>query len=223
MCGLHSHNITVTVMNKFLKHQDNKSSFFFITKIGIISSGLLMVQNLTAQKWSGLVSPQYDRVQMNQLSIGFQVLYSWHVQILTLQVYWHMQCSSKITASESKGNSKDLPKHFLAFLPTAVINICRSRLWHPLVCSAVQLLKAISRDAQDSGTIWCHAASLQVIHFLKLTPVWHSRGTPRQALCPFFYNVYSITAALCSRVPNCATPSSDSCRLKLPSGFQTCI
>lgn len=134
-----------------------------------------------------------------------------------------MQCSSKITASKSKGNSKVLPTHFLAFMPTAAINICKSRLWHPLVCSAVQLLKAISRDTQDSGIIWCHAASLQVIYFLKLAPVWHSRGTPQQALYPFFYNVYSITAVLCSRVPNCATPSSDSCRLKLQSGFLTCI
>lgn len=178
---------------------------------------------MAAQAWSGLVSPRYDRVQMNQLSVRCKVFYTWYVQIFTLQVYWHMQCSSKITASKSKGNSKVLPIHFLAFMPTAAINICKSRLWNPLVCPAVQLLKAISRDTQDSGTIWCHAATLQVINFLKLTPVWHLRGTSQQVLCPFFYHVSSITAVLCSRVPNCATPSSDSCRSKLQSGFQTCI
>lgn len=65
---------------------------------------------------------------MNQLSTGFKVFYSGHVQILTLQEYWHMQHSSKITASNSKGNSKDLPTHFLAFMPTPAINICKNRL-----------------------------------------------------------------------------------------------
>lgn len=56
-----------------------------------------------------------------------------------------------------------------------------------------------------------------------LTPVLHLRGTPQQALCPFFYNICSIPAALWSCIPNRATPNSDSCRLKLQSDFQTCM
>lgn len=90
-------------------------------------------------------------------------------------------------------------------------------------CSCSRLSAGTLRILEPFGTM---LLTLQVICFLKLTPVWHSRGTSQQALCPFFYSVYSTAAVLWSCVPKCAgreQPALITCRLKLQSGFQTCI
>lgn len=73
----------------FKIHQENKAGIIFGFKNRKSFFSLFNSTELDSTEWTGLVSPQYDSVWMNQLSTEFKVFYGWHTTDL---------CTSKILA-----------------------------------------------------------------------------------------------------------------------------
>lgn len=63
----------------FKIHQENKPGIFLGFKNRSSFLCLSNSRQLDSREWTGLVSAQYDRVQMNQLSAEFKIFYGRHI------------------------------------------------------------------------------------------------------------------------------------------------
>lgn len=68
-----------SIWTNFKIHQKNKSGIFLGFKNRNSFLCLSNSRQLDSKEWTGLVSAQYDTVQMNQLSAEFKIFYGRHI------------------------------------------------------------------------------------------------------------------------------------------------